>query len=182
MDNRIDRVKEFHEVFVHPINEIGTEDLKTRQLRVKLLFEELQELSVASDVRKTFSELCSKNVDDTFVDGNNVDFVEELDSLCDLDYVLNGKILTGGYHNIFEESSKCVHESNMSKTCKNISEAEDTIKHYINKDSSLSGLLKPYYVRDGVYIVKRDDGKILKNIYYKAATVGLIDIINKTTK
>src|SRR6478609_1553583 len=93
-------VKEFHQVFEHPINKLGQEQLKIRQLRIKLLFEELKELAEASDCKETFRDLCEATVSDenwlNATDGDNVDHLEELDALCDIQYVLAGKVLTGG--------------------------------------------------------------------------------------
>lgn len=168
MDNRIKRVKEFHEGFSHPINTIGTEDKKTRQLRIKLLFEEVQELAEASDVKETWYELCrnnSCNAED--LDGDNVNYKEELDAILDVDYVLNGKILTGGYQDVFDEASIEVHNSNMSKMCNSESEVRDTIAHYNDKG------VKSYSVKKGnSWIVLRlEDNKVLKNLYYKEASL-----------
>lgn len=172
MDKYISSVKEFHETFNHPINDYKNDiPLKTRQLRINLLFEELKELAHASDVLGTFRELCletismfSKKIN--LLDGNNVDKKEEIDSLCDLQYVLSGAVLSLGHHENFEEAFDEVQRSNMSKMCHSEQEVQDTINHYKEKDGT-----EAYFVKkgDGWIILRKDDDKILKNVYYKAA-------------
>lgn len=136
--NTVELVKEFHETFEHPIIALGeAETLKNRQLRIKLLFEEVHELAEASDVRKTFLNLC-KNVADfdhdaegnVLVDGDNVDKVEELDALCDIQYVLDGKKLTSGLAVVFEQGFKQIHENNMKKAHSSIQHAKDSINFW----------------------------------------------------
>jgi predicted HAD superfamily Cof-like phosphohydrolase len=62
--NYINKVQEFHETFNHPINDTLDIDLNTRQLRVKLIFEELEELAIALDVKNTFKQLCEQSISD----------------------------------------------------------------------------------------------------------------------
>ena len=177
MPQYINKVKEFHETFGHPINDQENEiDLKTRQLRIKLIFEELEELAKASDVLETFHNLCYDTVYDEYQetrlpyfyhDGNNVDKKEELDALVDIEYVLSGAVLCLGYHDVYDEAFDEVHSSNMSKMCLSLSQAEETIAFYKNKQVS-----SHYIKKDGGYIVLRnEDNKILKNIYYKEASL-----------
>lgn len=159
--NYINEVKKFHEVFGHPINDNkDVIDLKTRQLRLKLLFEELQELAVAMDVQETFKALClTANYG---IDGNNVNKVEELDALCDIQYVLSGAILALGHHKNFDDAFANVQESNMSKGCKDLKEAELTQQFYLDKG------IESYVVeKDNMFIVlRKEDNKVLKNINY----------------
>lgn len=116
----LDMVKDFHKAFEHPLKEtiFSDEPLKTRQLRIKLLFEELTELAEASDCMKTMDDLCVQykyKISHTpfqngmVTDGYKVNHIEELDALCDIMYVLCGKILTGGYHKVFDSAFRIVH-------------------------------------------------------------------------
>lgn len=93
--NTIPYVAEFHRAADQPINESPSiDDEKVNELRVKLLVEETEELRLALEAR---------------------DPVEVLDALVDLQYVLDGAILSLGYRNIFNWAFDEVHESNMAK-------------------------------------------------------------------
>lgn len=72
-------------------------------LRIDLIAEELEELRKAAYQK---------------------DVVEVLDALCDLQYVLTGTVLEFGMQNIFEAAFNEVHDSNMSKFCKDTMEAK----------------------------------------------------------
>jgi predicted HAD superfamily Cof-like phosphohydrolase len=163
MNKYIEDVAKFHRTFGHPINDKKDEiDLKTRQLRVKLLFEELEELAEASDVKATFAELCNNVGDFGKVDGDNVDKVEELDALGDIQYVLSGAVLALGHQENFDDAFQDIQDSNMSKGCNNQQEADDTQKHYAEKG------VESYVVeKDGILIVlRKGDDKVLKNVHY----------------
>lgn len=91
----IDQVEQFHKAFGHPVSDapyINNEPLN--RLRMKLLWEELEELQIALDARDT---------------------VEVLDALCDLQYVLDGAFLALGFGKVKEAAFTEVHLSNMSK-------------------------------------------------------------------
>ena len=167
MNKYIEDVAKFHKTFGHPINDKkDVIELKTRQLRNKLIFEENEELAEASDVRATFYELCkdyiAKYEANPIVDGDNVDKVEELDALCDIQYVLSGAVLALGHQENFDDAFQNVQDSNMSKGCKNEVEADATQKHYGDKG------VESYVVeKDGILIVlRKEDDKVLKNVYY----------------
>ena len=169
MNRYLEAVKEFHVQFGHPINDVKDEiPLKVRQLRVKLIFEELQELAEASDIRHTFGQLCetflTENQDDNLKDGNNVNKVEELDALCDIQYVLSGAIIATGHHKNFDQSFEDVQESNMSKLCANENDIASTQGKYLSE--GVSSHVEP---RGDKFVVLRDgDDKVLKNVNYKA--------------
>lgn len=162
--NYIKAVELFHSTFGHPINFFKNAiPLKLRQLRVKLLFEELQELSVASDVNKTLYDLCDSVVKSykNVKDGDNVNKKEELDALCDIQYILSGTVLALGYQDIFDKGFEIVQNSNMSKGCPSLEEAEKSIAIYKEK-----GIDTFCIEKNGLYIILRtDDNKVLK--YYK---------------
>lgn len=171
----IRKVKEFHRTVDHPVNEMATEKTNTRQLRIKLLFEELAELSEASDCKGTFYSLCKNHLDNLEAipfDGNTPNYREELDALCDLMYVLAGKILTGGYHWVFNDAFAEVHRSNMSKVCQTLDDVEKTMEYY-NEEYNIPMKNMTYKQIGKAYVVYHKDGKVLKNVNYKPANIYL---------
>lgn len=91
----IEQVQEFHEIYGLPVeNEQTTGNAKTKDLRINLLQEELDELKEALE---------------------NDDLVETLDALIDLQYVLDGAFLSFGLQDVKNEAFNEVHRSNMSK-------------------------------------------------------------------
>lgn len=154
----VEQVLAFHELFEHPIGTLeGSEPLKIRQLRIKLLFEELKELAEASDVRKTFYNLCLNTCDSPWhskADGNNVDRVEELDALCDLQYVLDGKKLTSGLYEIFDQAFDLIHENNMKKAHRSQAHVVET--------SAIKGVTLECIERNGVFVAVDENGKTTK--------------------
>ena len=174
----LDKVREFHKTFGHPVNQINeVESLKTRQLRIKLLFEELSELADASDVKDTFLRLCSTHValrDWKFgmKDGDKVDRVEELDALCDIQYVLDGKKLTSGLHEVFDLAFDRVHQNNMGKAHRNGSHVSETAD---KTDLELS-----YKEVNGKFIAYNQSGKVIKP--YDFVKVGLEDLVIETKR
>lgn len=144
--NSLNQVAEFHTTFKHPILESPVIPSKQRaNLRIALLAEELKELQEAVE---------------------NDDLVEVADALCDLQYVLAGAIHEFGLGSKFKTLFDEVHRSNMSKACKTVEEAEQTIKFYFNKDQTES-----YYKEvDGLFLVfRKADDKTLKSVNYSPA-------------
>ncbi len=91
----IEQVQEFHETYGLPVErEQTTGSKQTKELRINLLQEELDELKEALE---------------------NDDMVETLDALIDLQYVLDGAFLSFGLQNVKNEAFSEVHRSNMSK-------------------------------------------------------------------
>ncbi|TCC91637.1 hypothetical protein EZ428_07700 [Pedobacter frigiditerrae] len=142
----LSQVAEFHKTFKHPILDNATIPTRERsQLRIDLIAEELKELQEA-------------------VNDNNM--VEIADALCDLQYVLAGAVLEFGLANNFKTLFDEVHRSNMSKACKTVEEANDTIAHYKNNSNTDAH----YKEIDGLFLVYRDgDHKTLKSINYSPA-------------
>ncbi len=147
----LNQVAEFHSTFKHPIVEKPAIPSKERAaLRISLLAEELKELQEAVD---------------------NNDLVEVADALCDLQYVLSGAILEFGLAEKFKELFDEVHRSNMSKACKTVDEAEQTIAHY----KSTAGTDSHHKEIDGLFLVYRTaDNKTLKSINYSPAALSEI--------
>jgi len=144
--NSLNQVAEFHTTFKHPILENPVIPSKQRaNLRISLLAEELKELQEAVE---------------------NDDLVEVADALCDLQYVLAGAIHEFGLGTKFKTLFDEVHRSNMSKACKTVEEAEQTIQFYLDKDQTES-----YYKEiDGLFLVfRKSDDKTLKSINYSPA-------------
>ncbi|MCH7413165.1 nucleoside triphosphate pyrophosphohydrolase family protein [Belliella sp. R4-6] len=140
-------VAEFHQTFKHPVlSSPQIPDKKRCDLRVSLIAEELKELE----------EAIASN-----------DLVEVADALCDIQYVLSGAILEFGLADRFKELFDEVQRSNMSKACKDISEAEATVKHYQDKGVSC------FYEKEGeLYLVFREgDRKTLKSVNYSPADI-----------
>lgn len=172
MNQSTGMVAEFHRTFNHPIAEnVGDETLEVRQLRIKLLFEELQELAEATGCERTFHEICYHKVDaneefwaiggDT-IDSDQVDHIAELDALCDLQYVLDGKILTSGHWRHFNQAFSEVQRSNMSKACDTEEEASMKIYELTNK-----GINVHKELHNGKWILVREDKKVLKGPHFK---------------
>jgi predicted HAD superfamily Cof-like phosphohydrolase len=143
----LNQVAEFHKTFGHPILQTPTIPSEQRsKLRVSLLQEELNELQ----------EAIAQN-----------DLKEVADALCDLQYVLAGAVLEFGLGDKFKTLFDEVQRSNMSKACKTMKEAEETIAHYVAKGT-------PCYVKeiDGKFLIYRtEDNKTLKSIYYSEARI-----------
>ena len=144
-------VAEFHKTFKHPILEKPTiPDEKRCQLRVSLIAEELKELEEA---------IADK------------DIVEIADALCDIQYVLSGAVLEFGLADKFSTLFDEVQRSNMSKACKTIEEAEETVKYYSEERNTPCF----YEERDGLYLVYRtEDRKTLKSVKYSPANLKAI--------
>ena len=138
-------VAEFHKTFQHPIlDKPSIPNEKRCELRVSLIAEELQELRDAI---------------------KDKDLVEIADALCDIQYVLSGAILEFGMQDKFAELFQEVQRSNMSKACKNLSEAEETQKHY--KAQGVDSYVKEV---DGLFLVfRKEDNKTLKSVNYSPA-------------
>ena len=144
----LSQVAEFHQTFKHPIVTDASIPSKNRsQLRIDLIAEELKELQEAVE---------------------NNDLVEVADALCDLQYVLAGAVLEFGLGNKFKTLFDEVHRSNMSKACKTITEAEQTIAHYKQKDN-----VEAYFKEvEGLYLVyRKGDDKTLKSVNYSPANI-----------
>jgi len=119
MTHTIHSVRTFHEAFGHPAPSKPTvSDRSIRELRVKLIAEELGELCLALgvslhlhvDVQKS-DEIYFKVV--AITPDEKVDLVEAADALADLDYVVQGSNLVFGLP--AEALAAEVHRSNMSK-------------------------------------------------------------------
>jgi predicted HAD superfamily Cof-like phosphohydrolase len=168
MNKYLEQVKDFHEAFNHPVEETIKEhdNKEVRELRLKLLYEEIEELSNAMGTDGTLHKLCKETLTKPI---NNIlyDKTETLDALCDIQYVLSGAVLSLGYKNIFDDAFDEVQRSNMSKMCSTMAEVEDTMKYY--KEERNETLNINVVHQGAMYIIQREDDKILKNKYYSPA-------------
>lgn len=149
----INSVAEFHNTFNHPVLDAPQIPSAQRcQLRVDLIAEELDELRQA-------------------IADNNI--VEVADALADIQYVLAGAVLEFGLADKFKHLFDEVHRSNMSKSCLNEGEAQQTVDHYKTNHNT-----EAYYLQRGEYynVYRAGDNKTLKNINYSPAN--LADIVN----
>ncbi len=93
----------------------------------------------------------------------NNDLVEVADAYCDLLYFLVGGILDNGLQDVFVDMFNIVQESNMSKACNSIEEAEATVEDYLAK-----GIDTIYKQSGDKFLIYRlDTMKVQKNINYK---------------
>lgn len=141
----LQQVAEFHKLFGAPVLSNPAIPPDDRQkLRESLIAEELKELTEAFEEN---------------------DLVATLDAFCDLQYVLSGAILECGLQQVFDDGFWAVHQSNMTKACKTLEEAEQTVQHYCDKGVET---YHQYNEEFKVYVVYRKaDNKVLKSINYK---------------
>ena len=103
----------------------------------------------------------------------NNDFVEVIDALADILYVVYG--MGGAYGIQLDKAFKIVHESNMTKLCKTEEEAQQTVEWYIKNEIRYK---EPAYrlSNDNKYFIVFDKvtGKVLKSINYTPAN--LVDL------
>lgn len=131
---------------------IFNDNPKLVDLRLKLIEEEVEELKEAI---------------------KNKDMIETMDALSDILYVVYGAGSCLGVD--LNTTFNMVHDSNMSKTCKNEMEANETVKWYLenekdyNLKNPLQAPIKPdYKKKNGMYIIfNKTTGKVLKSINYK---------------
>ena len=132
---------------------ICMENPNLTRLRLGLILEEVKELRNAH---------------------TNNDFVEIVDAMADILYVVYG--MGASYGVPLDKAFDIVHKSNMSKLCTTEQEAIDTVQWYHDQYSrGLCPYDSPEY-RKGDYknqqfwvVYNANTGKILKNINYKAA-------------
>jgi predicted HAD superfamily Cof-like phosphohydrolase len=148
MKREIDMVGDFHRQFEAPVlSSPEIPDADRCALKIRLIQEELNEIK------------------DAIAES---DMVEIKDGVADLLYVTFGLInefgLTDCISQIFDE----VHRSNMTKSCKTMEEAEETVKFYKTKDNTES-YIKP--VGDAFVVYRTSDNKVLKSINYSPANI-----------
>ena len=124
---------------------IMVDDPKLAKFRLDLIREEVKELEQA-------------------VAENNM--TEVIDGLCDIIYVVQGMSVAFGID--MDKAFKIVHDSNMSKLCRNEQEAIETVEHYKTLKGFENVNVKYRPSTCGKYFVmyNADTGKILKSKYF----------------
>jgi predicted HAD superfamily Cof-like phosphohydrolase len=174
MNIYLEQVKEFMVTAGQPVVEIPSVMPEDRnKLRIALLFEELREYAEASGLDYYFKSLAKHSLDTKDIVDSKVDLVEQLNALCDMQYVLSGAIHENGMGEVFDDAFNEVHWSNMSKFCKTEREAIDTVKSYIAEG------IQTFHKKEGEYwvVYRVSDLKVLKSINYSPAN--LKPFINK---
>lgn len=152
--NYLNKVTKFHKTFDVPmVDKPSIPEDDRCELRINLLQEELNELK---------ESIKNKNL------------VEVADALCDIQYVLSGTILEFGLGEKFNELFIEVQRSNMSKSCKSLKEAIETISHYKKNEG-----VESYYKKIGHnwVVLRSSDNKVLKSVKY--SPVNLKRILDK---
>lgn len=147
-------VKEFNTTFGVPVHDTPREDIFTidkalLEYRLKLIREEVAELEQAC------------------IDHN---IVETIDALADIIYVVQGMASSLGIN--LDKAFDIVHQSNMSKVCKDEDEAQRTVAYY-EANRGVLGYDSPAYRKsaDGRFFVvyNKSTMKILKSVNYTRA-------------
>ncbi len=142
----LNQVADFHTTFHHPVlPSPQIPDEKRCKLRVNLLAEELKELEEA---------IAEK------------DIVAIADALCDLQYVLSGAVLEFGLAAKFPALFDEVQRSNMSKACKNLAEAEATVRYYAETKGEDCIIRQE---GDLFLVFRKEDHKTMKSVGYSPA-------------
>lgn len=111
-DDSFEQVREFHEVFGHPVSDKPTELSQERlALRLRLIQEEFAELLEASGYEYASGIVVGLELDTP--DYYHMDVIEVADALGDLTYVINGMALECGIP--LPKVVTEIHLSNMSK-------------------------------------------------------------------
>lgn len=165
------KVKEFMTTFGQPVLDKPTDIPEDRnKLRINLLFEELKEYAEASGLSDYFADLSANAIEEFTKDPHIayvpvVDPVEQLDALCDLQYVLSGAVHEHGFGNIFDEAFNEVHSSNMSKADDNVDDAIITLDSYRDQ-----GIETYFFNKNEKYVqYRKPDNKVLKSHKYRPA-------------
>lgn len=120
--NTIDRVREFHLAFEHPVSyAITSQTPKVRLLRFRLLMEEVLEygraigvVGLCSDTQEEFEKFVKDRLDEFEIDEEHVvNLPEAADALGDIDYVCAGANVVHGFP--AEAVAVEIHRANMSK-------------------------------------------------------------------
>ncbi len=174
MNIYLEQVKEFMVTAGQPVVKTPNVMPEDRnKLRIALLFEELREYAEASGLDYYFKSLAKHSLDTKDIVDSKVDLVEQLDALCDMQYVLSGAIHENGMGEVFDDAFNEVHRSNMSKFCVDNTEAFNTMNMYSEQG------IPTYYdtAKNPIVVYRKEDSKVLKSINYSPAN--LKPFINK---
>ncbi len=178
MDAETDEAKvlEFHQTFNQPIGEkpwFPNEQLILNRLKWEL--EEMSEFAAACGhpVYGGWQRLVFKESQDVHYDAEKrreklvPNLKEAFDGWLDSKYFLAGRGIVMGFHKVGANGFADVHDSNMSKACNSLEEAEETVQKYASEG------VKVYITpkRLGEYkdlwpVFREGDNKVLKSINY----------------
>lgn len=152
----VELIQDWRNKFGLPIRtEISIPDKQETHLALELIEEEARELEEAVINIISIAEIAKATSNEWIKD--NISVNEVADALADILFV------TVGMANVFglnvEEIVKKVYDSNMSKLCKTLEEAEETIELYKQRE------IEAYYeqLATSEYVIKRtSDNKVLK--------------------
>jgi len=107
----------------------------------------------------------------------NKNFVETIDALSDILYVVYGAFTTFGIN--ADEAFDIVHQSNMSKLCKTEEDASETVERYKNETPQRYDSPNYRKANDDIHWIVYNEStmKILKN--YKYMQVDFSSLINQ---
>jgi predicted HAD superfamily Cof-like phosphohydrolase len=148
------------------------------QLALGLILEELFEAAESGpdEQYRNFILSVKKEVDKRVMDYKDKersegDMIELRDACSDLRVVLGNLIHFAGLNQQYEQDFNDVMDSNFSKFCTTEKEANETVSAYLNgtHPNKKGETIECYHEKvDNYWIVKRkEDGKILKSIYFK---------------
>lgn len=105
----------------------------------------------------------------------NKDYIETIDALADLIYVILGMSARIGTD--MDKAFNLVHDNNMSKLCKTEEEAQRSVKYYIDNKEKFE-YDSPHYRKapDGIHWVVFNEStrKILKSIEWKPVNLKVL--------
>jgi hypothetical protein len=182
----IEITRSFYETFGHITGVLGqVPELKTRELRIDLIQEELHELSCATGTEKRFLlnsfnklffdkknnsykphvkqyssvlDLLRSEIENLETSGE-YDIKETVDATSDLQVVLDGSNMAYGTHVIAKEALIETNDSNMSKGCLTEDEALYNAAEYAKE-----GIEIVYIFFNNMYVLyNKENKKILKN-------------------
>ena len=135
MNKQIEEVRTFMKACDHPTPDrpIQQLELTDAKLFVKLILEELQELTNALglDIEFRLEEYNNHNME-------HFDQVEVLDALTDLLYTVIGTAVACGHHKILNQAFAKVHFSNMTKVAN-----DKVVKDGMGKVMKTAGYMAP---------------------------------------
>ena len=154
--SNFEKVRQFNKsfgvkIYNNPQQNITKDDPALTKLRLDLILEETKELQEAIE---------------------NHDFVEVVDALADILYVVYGAGTSFGID--LDRAFDIVHRSNMTKLCETEEIAQETVESYRAKyEAGTSPYDSPTYrlSDDGVnwVVYNESTGKVLKSIHYTPA-------------
>jgi predicted HAD superfamily Cof-like phosphohydrolase len=186
MNKTLEEVLEFHKTYgAHAGKEIGDVSLLRWKLRVKLILEELFELSAelsighASVFTAVLSSELEKFREEYYkLENKAQEPAKILKEAADLQYVVSGTFIEAGVHHLLDKAHTLTHISNMSKLCKDMYTAqisiEDNIKRGKIKDASEAIIEEG---DKGLVLMRKSDRKVLKSVDFKPALPAIEDFM-----